>query len=177
MIDFLITQFSECLRFPVVHPSAPLFSPAPWPAVTTVEHRPVAEQHQHGSHWQDRIQLRPPAEAGPAPDRNDGKWSAPNGNYKEDPGGQRDQSHLPAELSVHIGEGPGGVHQVFVKMWLLPWLFKLARVVDFTVFLLKRNVPGAPISFTGFPISLLFIFPKRRKAGWTNKYSNKTEPR
>ena len=73
MIDFLITQFSECLRFPVVHPSVPLFSPAPWPAVTTVEHRPVAEQHQHGSHWQDRIQLRPPAEAGPAPDRNDGK--------------------------------------------------------------------------------------------------------
>ena len=166
----------SCSKFPVVQPCRPLSSWALSLAVTTVEQRPVAEQHQDGSDGQEGVQRRPPEETGAPPDRNGGKWTPADGNNEEDPDRQGEQSYM-WSLSVRIWKGPGGVHQVFVKMWLLPWLFELAGVVDFTVFLLKRNVPGAPISFTGFPISLLFIIPKRRKAGWTNKYSNKTEPR
>ena len=78
----------------------------------TVDHCPVRQQHQHGSHRAHR----PPAETGPAPDRDDVQRTAPDGNIEQDPDRQGDQSDMSAELSVNIGEGPGGVHQVFVKM-------------------------------------------------------------
>ena len=84
------------------------------PAVTTVEQRPVREQHQDGSHRADGPPAEeqhqdgshradgPPAETGPAPDRDDGERTAPDGNIDEDPDRQGDQSDLSAELPVHL---------------------------------------------------------------------------
>ena len=72
----------------------------------------MREQHRDGSHRADG----PPAETGPAPDRDDGKRTAPDGNIEEDPDRQAGQSDMSAELPVNLRKSPCGVHQGSVKM-------------------------------------------------------------